>query len=169
MSGADETAVAEVVEYELTQVRDDLELARTHASEASDALAELLAELEARERDAVPLDSVLREVAAERAAQHAVWGEQNLLDGTGPDVVPFENWDVVMDGANVALTTAEHLAVLCSHSECVTWLDVLLEEVLEAFAESDRGRLRAELIQVAAVAVQWVEAIDRRADQEAMS
>lgn len=33
----------------------------------------------------------------------------------------------------------------------------------EALAESDPARLRAELVQVAAVAVCWIEAIDRRA------
>ncbi|TIH26025.1 NUDIX hydrolase, partial [Subtercola vilae] len=42
------------------------------------------------------------------------------------------------------------------------WQDILLEEVFEAFAESDTSKLRTELIQVAAVAQQWVEAIDRR-------
>jgi hypothetical protein len=47
-----------------------------------------------------------------------------------------------------------------AHGE-VTWLDILLEEVAEAFAESDLVKLRTELIQVAAVAVRWVEAIDR--------
>jgi hypothetical protein len=34
--------------------------------------------------------------------------------------------------------------------------------VAEALAEDDPTLLRAELIQVAAVAVAWVEAIDRR-------
>jgi hypothetical protein len=43
------------------------------------------------------------------------------------------------------------------------WLHILREEVAEAFAESDPAKLRAELVQVAAVAVNWVEAIDRRA------
>lgn len=45
----------------------------------------------------------------------------------------------------------------------VTFRDILACEVAEAFAEEDPARLRAELIQVAAVAVQWVEAIDARA------
>ena len=38
----------------------------------------------------------------------------------------------------------------------------MFEEVAEAFAEADVRRLRAELVQCAAVAVKWVEAIDRR-------
>jgi len=45
----------------------------------------------------------------------------------------------------------------------VSWADILLEEVFEALAEDDPAALRVELIQVAAVAVQWVEAIDRKA------
>lgn len=47
----------------------------------------------------------------------------------------------------------------------LTWRDVLAEEWCEALAETDPGLLRAELVQVAAVAVAWVEALDRRADQ----
>ncbi|HYF53037.1 MAG TPA: hypothetical protein VEA41_02135 [Salinarimonas sp.] len=44
----------------------------------------------------------------------------------------------------------------------MTYSQILAEEVAEALAESDPMLLRAELVQVAAVAVQWVEAIDRR-------
>ncbi|MFI1165600.1 hypothetical protein ACH4UM_18790 [Streptomyces sp. NPDC020801] len=40
------------------------------------------------------------------------------------------------------------------------------EEALEALAEDDPGKLRAELVQVAAVAVAWIEAIDRRTGVE---
>jgi hypothetical protein len=39
---------------------------------------------------------------------------------------------------------------------------VLLEEVLEALEEDNEERLRAELVQVAAVAVRWIGAIDVR-------
>ena len=45
----------------------------------------------------------------------------------------------------------------------VTYRDILLEEVFEALAESNPARLRVELVQVAAVAVAWVEKIDRQA------
>lgn len=43
-----------------------------------------------------------------------------------------------------------------------TWHAILHEEVAEAFAESDPTLLRAELLQVAAVALRWVDAIDER-------
>jgi len=40
---------------------------------------------------------------------------------------------------------------------------MLLEEIYEALAESDPQKMRAELIQVLAVAMKMVEAIDRGA------
>lgn len=43
-----------------------------------------------------------------------------------------------------------------------SFADILIEEVAEAIAAPDEKNLREELIQVAAVAAQWVEAIDRR-------
>lgn len=39
--------------------------------------------------------------------------------------------------------------------------EVLLEEVCEALAERDPRRIREELLQVAAVAVRWMQSIDR--------
>lgn len=51
--------------------------------------------------------------------------------------------------------------VTAGHAEA--WRHILDEEVAEALAETDPERLRAELVQVAAVAVQWIEALDRRA------
>lgn len=42
------------------------------------------------------------------------------------------------------------------------WDGVLLEEVYEALAEPDPERLRAELVQVAAVCAAWISDIDRR-------
>lgn len=43
-----------------------------------------------------------------------------------------------------------------------TWHAILHEEVAEAFAESDPALLRAELLQVAAVAIRWVDALDHQ-------
>lgn len=75
---------------------------------------------------------LLGDVLCERLSQHWEWGEQSL---SGPE-----------------------------------WLAVLMEEVGEVAREvlrqrvvgdGDFCRLRSELVQVAAVAVQWVEALDR--------
>jgi hypothetical protein len=46
-----------------------------------------------------------------------------------------------------------------------TWAHILVEEVAEALEEATTGpssRLREELLQVACVAVSWVDAIDER-------
>ncbi|MEU6432249.1 hypothetical protein ABZ860_40630 [Microbispora sp. NPDC046973] len=96
------------------------------------------------------LNRVLTDVAAERAAQDAMWGLQENPDGTGPA------YTSEADLAKQAVADAAAEGRL-------TWRHILHEEVLEAFAEDDPDRLRCELIQVAAVAVKWVQALDRRA------
>lgn len=78
--------------------------------------------------------AALEAVLAERARQDAKWGEQNHLD--------------------------------------LTWLAILTEEVGEAAQEiltnqfgkvgNGHGDLREEAVHVAAVALAWIEAIDRR-------
>ncbi|WP_433509089.1 NUDIX hydrolase [Nonomuraea sp. CA-143628] len=93
---------------------------------------------------------VLGDVAAERAAQDAKWGIQAIPDGTGAEGAVAE--------ADRARQETEEAA---RHGE-LTWRHILREEVLEAFAESDPEALRTELIQVAAVAVKWAQALDRR-------
>lgn len=50
-----------------------------------------------------------------------------------------------------------------AREDLCTFAHVLAEEFWEAMCEEDRDRLRDELIQVAAVAVQWIEHIDREA------
>ena len=103
---------------------------------------------------------VLREVHAERNAQDRKWGEQNHPDGTGPEVW----WTRHLGPAHVVRDTYRDLtdAHASGVDGPVTWLDILREEIGEAFAEEDPAALRAELVQVAAVAVSWVQAIDRR-------
>ncbi len=108
---------------------------------------------------------VLREIDAERVCQDAKWGQQNHTDGTGPYIRILARTDVNLD---LDLRTCEELANIfkakCGGNTPAqdNWRDILLEEVFEAMAEEDATALRTELIQVAAVAVSWVEAIDRR-------
>lgn len=97
------------------------------------------------------LDRVLADVTVEREAQHDTWGIQQLPDGTGP------RWATVADDARRECERAAAAGEL-------TWRHVLVEEVAEALAEDDPARLRAELVQVAAVAVQWLQAVDRQAE-----
>lgn len=102
---------------------------------------------------------VLAEVADERARQDAKWGEQNHIDGTGPRV-PYAGRPCYM--ADAAEDARRRCQANGQPGRPDTWRDILLEEVFEALAEADPAKLRMELIQVAAVAAQWVECIDRR-------
>lgn len=98
----------------------------------------------------VGLGRVLADITAEREAQHGVHGVQHHLpDGTGPE------W------ANLA----EQARAECERAAAagrLTWRHILFEEVAEALAENNTNRLRTELVQVAAVGVQWLQAIDNR-------
>lgn len=94
------------------------------------------------------LREALAEVAAERRRQDEKWGEQNHPNGTGEEYEFHRDFARQQCEDRFANGTG-------------SYLDILAEEVYEAFAESDPDRLRAELIQVAAVAVAWVEKIDR--------
>lgn len=97
---------------------------------------------------------ILDEIAAERVRQDARFGEQNHPDGTG--------------GAE-ARKIAETARATCDAATergCLTWLHVSDEEHCEALAESDPVKLRAELVQDAAVKVAWIAAIDRRGERQ---
>lgn len=95
-------------------------------------------------------ERVLAEVGAERGRQNDLWGEQNHPDGTG-----LEDATLLADAARERCDDA----FAGGHG---TWNYILTEEFMEARAEVDPARLRKELIQTAAVAVAWVESIDRR-------
>lgn len=100
--------------------------------------------------DQVKTKRVLVEISDERIRQNDQWGEQNHPDGTS--ITSHKR-------------QADNRRWLCDQAAKdgkVTWKHILDEEVYEAFAETDPVKLREELIQVAAVAVAWVEAIDRR-------
>lgn len=93
---------------------------------------------------------VLDDVRFEVERQEKKWGEQNHPDGTSPE--QFE-WM-----ADLAKLNCDKL-----HKERkITWAAVLFEEFYEALAEKATHALREELVQVAAVAVSWIKAIDRR-------
>lgn len=108
---------------------------------------------------------VLCEVAAERERQDAKWGEQNHPDGTGGFVVRAGRAvpdSVVEEVRRDRAVGAQRACDEAARDGRLTFRHILREEVEEAFAEHDLAALRKELVQVAAVAVSWVEAIDRR-------
>ena len=95
--------------------------------------------------------NVLVEVGAERKRQDSIFGTQNHRDGTSDHPVSRRISDGYRD-----------ICRRITQEGDVTWKDILSEEVYEAYAEADPVLLRAELVQVAAGAVAWIEAIDRR-------
>lgn len=100
-----------------------------------------------------PTESVLRAVAEEREAQDAKWGVQNHPDIYRSLYYPIESAE-----------KAKALTDVRAKVKQISYADILLEEVaeaIEAAMEGNKNALIDELVQVAAVAVAWVEKIDR--------
>lgn len=107
---------------------------------------------------------VLGDLAEERRRQVERYGlNRENPDGTGPETAwllplagepaeviekvfrqDYEDWEAETENGPV------------------TWVHLIREEVAEAFTETDPDRLRAELLQVAALCVSWIENIDYR-------
>jgi len=95
------------------------------------------------------INQVLEEIAAERRAQDAKWGMQDWQSGTS------EAWAAACAASKARCDEADGAGV-------PTWAMILEEESLEVLSETDPVKLREELIQVAAVAVAWIESLDRQ-------
>ncbi|MEV6644568.1 hypothetical protein [Amycolatopsis sp. NPDC051371] len=102
---------------------------------------------------------VLAEVLAERARHDSRFGRQDHPDGTGPE---RDNPVRLAYTIGEATDVARQVTDRALSRGTVTFAQILTEEAFEALAETDPARLRAELVQVAASAVCWIEAIDRR-------
>lgn len=104
-------------------------------------------------RPASPLATVTRQLCHELRRAQKKLPDQHLPNGTG------KRWDANQAGL------AREKCKLASASGQLTWRDVLTEDYFEALAETDPAKLRAELIQVAAVALRWVQDIDLGPDR----
>jgi hypothetical protein len=78
-----------------------------------------------------------------------------LADGTGPHRTVL---DLPAPHALRKVVTANNMRATVGMPR---WSGLLLEAALKALVEGDRQRLRERLIVVAALAVAWVERIDR--------
>jgi hypothetical protein len=96
------------------------------------------------------LAGFVAEVDVERQRQLAKWGEQHHPDGTA------------LTEDRERADRARHICDSMTRLGQLAWRDVLLEEVYEAFAESDPALLRAELVQVAALCAAWIADLDSR-------
>ena len=99
------------------------------------------------------LEVALQDVGDERERQEERWGQQNHESSySASNRLRYrgeaQRWREINDAR--------------IKEGRLTWDGILLEEVFEALAEGDDALRRAELIQVAAVAVAEIEAIDRR-------
>ena len=103
--------------------------------------------------------ALLAQVGQEMDRQLERWGEQNHPSSYGYDVLD-----------SVAYPTADDAKFLCDsittgvEEGVLSWTDIFLEEVLEAREEAmlgDMEKLKEELIQCAAVALSWVQSIER--------
>lgn len=105
------------------------------------------------------MQELLTRVGQEMERQLNKWGEQNHVSSYGYDVLD-----------NVAYPCAQDAKDLCdglaagTEEGVLSWTDIFLEEVLEAREEAMLGNMEAlkeELIQCAAVALSWVQSIER--------
>jgi hypothetical protein len=113
-------------------------------------------------------DDVLNEVDQELWAQDEKWGEQNHPNGTGSHTTPVAE---IVRGKGNAIVNKHYAFGLALQAKSATdehakagtlsYADILVEEIFEALAEEDPAKLRTELVQCAAVAVAWIEKIDR--------
>ena len=92
---------------------------------------------------------IFHSVQLERMRQDEKWGEQNHPSGTG------------QPGSEFVADKYRKICDLNTKNDMLTWQDILTEEAFEAFAEDDPVKLKEELVQVIAVAVAWIESIER--------
>lgn len=97
------------------------------------------------------LDGIVDDIRAERGRQDAKFGaDRTQPDGTG------------QPGSVGNADNAKDICASAFRRGYGTWRHILNEEVAEAYAETDPALLAAELLQVAAVAVAWIEDLERR-------
>lgn len=97
--------------------------------------------------------AILDEIGAERHAQDAKWGQQNH-----PWKVSHQHF--TWSGMQSAGQAKDMVDFLAQHGE-LDYAGILAEEFYEALEARSRDEVRAELLQVAAVAVAAIESLDR--------
>lgn len=116
-----------------------------------------------------PTEEVLHEVLGERRRQYEKFGDQSRLPlgfgGRGAfSGLAGVDWVDVMSTQPSAFADDMRERVQDAGDD-LTYEKILTEEYAELLAESEPERIRQELLQLAAVCVQVIEAIDRRAER----
>ena len=108
--------------------------------------------------------NVWLEIMQERDRQDKKWGEQNH---PSVDQVLFNRGasaDRMCDEYEIPTEVrAKALLEMRMQRGALTFAHIAVEELSEVVAASNDVDRREELVQLAAVAIQWIEAIDRRA------
>lgn len=107
------------------------------------------------------MNKVLEEISGEREINGSVFGERNHHDGTGENCFLFGRGTPGENTYKSLRDRAVEVNGWDDSSDRISFAGVLLEQVFEAVSKSDQDVLRGELLQCAAIAVEWVEKIDR--------
>lgn len=114
--------------------------------------------------------AVLQEVREERARQNAKWGEQNHPSTAPVPSITVNSTSIpavtsLLTRAYYGLKTAgacKDIVDAHARNGTLTFGDIHAEELAEALECENEVDMRRELVQLAAVTVAWIEAIDRR-------
>lgn len=99
----------------------------------------------------------LEETESELKRQDERWGQQDH-----PDVSLNHHGEPFLTPVSILLDQVREMDKEARETGTLGWDLILLEEALESLDEPDDEKRIEELIQVAAVALQWVKAIRRR-------
>jgi hypothetical protein len=97
------------------------------------------------------MSAIFADIAQERKRQHEKWGEQN-----------HPMLGQAYDAGTIAKLKDHYQDLNDDKTLPPCWFNILMEEVCEAFSETEPAKQREEMAQVAAVAVQIIECLDRR-------
>jgi len=104
---------------------------------------------------------IFTEVKLERIRQNDLWGEQNH-----PSITPGLTSRAGHEAAEYyEIPTEDDAKQMCedaANTGGLSYTHIAVEELCEAVEAKDDTDRREELVQLAAVVVAWIEAIDRR-------
>lgn len=113
------------------------------------------------------MEQILAEIADERARQDAKFGNQ-YHPCVNPSEINYGDHDELRRKLHVAasygMPSEQEAREECSDAASegrLTWGHIAVEELSEAICSKTVQERRAELVQLAAVAVAWIECIDR--------
>lgn len=113
--------------------------------------------------DVVTERDIMQAIERERERQDVKWGEQNHKDGTGSSYQPPFDLKQPWKYSHLTIMLKRRVDRLQAEGHPL-WSLILLEEVFEALSAETEEDLYDELVQTAAVIVQWLAALQRRRD-----